>query len=387
MRILWVSPFLPHPEAPHAGGRAIYQWLSKLSENNDITLLCRLQEQELPQLDAIRPYCEEIQTITFDRRKSGLLDLFRIPFSYFRLGRIANRLSRSGRFDLLHVEYVETGLGIGRHVPIPRILIAHDELSKPARRRLALATELPMRAAHFVYWFLIGRLERRILRKFDRTLALSESDRHALLQLDPALQVGVLPIPVGIEPLRAARESNRLVFVGSMHRDVNVDAMLYFCREILPLIRNQWSNVRLSIVGNKPPPEILSLGEDPNIQITGFVPTLEPYYATATIFVAPLRIGGGIIVKILNAMAAGCPVVTTNIGNEGIGARPGVHLLTADEPEAFAQAVLTLLRDEKERIRLAENARAFVEPRFNIATTARVLEELYGEVSMKGALR
>ena len=300
---------------------------------------------------------------------------------------MANSLLRSGRFNLLHVEYVETGLGIGREVPIARILIAHDELSKPTRRRLALATNLPTRAAYFVYGFLIGRLERRILRKFDRTLALSESDRHTLLELDPTLQVGVLPVPVGIEPLRAARESNRLVFVGAMHRDVNVDAMLYFCREILPLIRNQWSNIRLSIVGNKPPPEILNLRKDPNIEITGFVPALEPYYATATIFVAPLRIGGGIIVKILNAMAAGCPVVTTSIGNEGIGARPGVHLLTADEPAAFAQAVLMLLRDEKERLRLAENARAFVEPRFNITTTSGVLEEVYREVSMKGALR
>lgn len=386
MKILWVSPFLPYPEVPHAGGRLIYHWLSRLAQRHEITLLCRLEGKERPKVEAIRPACKEVHLLEFDRPPTGLLQVLWIVASYVRLGYMANRLLRRERFDLLHVEYVETGLGIAARIPVPRILIAHDELSKPARRRVETSTGLLARLAAYLYWQAIRSLEQRICRKFDRILAASEQDRQIFLRLDSKLPVTVLPFhPVGIDPSKirnGPREPYRLLFAGAMHRDVNIDAMRYFCWEILPRIRQELPDVRLVIVGNEPPAEIRQLANDPGIQVTGFVTALEPYYGQATVFVSPLRIGGGIIIKNLDAMAAGCPVVTTSIGNEGIGATSGEHLLTADDPAAFAGAVMRLLRDEAERARLAENGRAFVQARFSLEATVRRLEEVYHQLSM-----
>jgi glycosyltransferase involved in cell wall biosynthesis len=109
------------------------------------------------------------------------------------------------------------------------------------------------------------------------------------------------------------------------------------------------------------------------------VPALEPYYARATLFVSPMRVGGGILLKNIDAMAAGCPVVTTSIGNEGVGATPGRDLVTADDPDAFARAVVRLLRDEDERRRLTEHGRQFVETRFSLDVTVKGLESAYRE--------
>jgi glycosyltransferase involved in cell wall biosynthesis len=132
--------------------------------------------------------------------------------------------------------------------------------------------------------------------------------------------------------------------------------------------------VTLTIAGGDPTPEVTRLAADPGVRITGFVDRLEPYYGRATVFVAPLRIAGGIAGKTLDALAAGCPVVTTTIGGEGLGATGGVHLLIADGPEAFAAAVVRLLRDAPLRSRLGDAARRFAEERYGPAVSAAALE-------------
>ncbi|MBI3752952.1 MAG: glycosyltransferase [Deltaproteobacteria bacterium] len=386
MKILWVSPFLPHPEAPHAGGQTIYRWLSQLARHHEITLLCRLEEKEVEMLKAnqigLIGHIRLISSV-FNRPSAGPLQSIKIAASYIRLGRMANRLLRKEDFDLLHVEYIETGLGINAHTSIPRILVAHDELSKPFQRKFALTTGILKRFTTYLYWRAIGSVEHHICRKFDRILVASEQDRKTLLGLNPMLPVTVLPHPIGIDISTigdTAREENSLLFVGAMHRDVNRDAMRYFCREILPLIRKEIPNVRLTIVGNGPPEDIIRLADSSGIMVTGFVPAIEPYYERAAVFVSPLRIGGGIIIKNLDAMAAGCPVVTTSIGNEGIGAAPCRDLLTADEPAAFAEAVVKLLMNKDERERLARNGQAFVLAHFSLESTVNLLEEAYQEM-------
>lgn len=381
MKILWVTPFLPDPDATHAGGRAIYQWLSRLGQRHEITLLCRVDSTEAQRGQALRSLCHEVHVLRFDR-PAGPLATFRIAASYFRLGRIAHRLLRGGGFDLLHVEYVESGVGLHGDLDVPAVLIAIDELAKPARRRFEIARGLAARVTAFLYWTAIRILERNICRKFDRILAASEYDRHLFHALDPRLSVATLPFPVGIDAdgvPAGAREVDHLLFVGAMHRDANIDAVRHFCAEIFPTIRRARPDVRLTIVGHRPPPEIRRLSHDPAIVVTGFVPRLEPYYARATVFVCPIRIGGGILLKNVDAMAAGCPVVTTSVGNEGIGATSGIHLVTADGAAAFAEATIRLLGEADERRRLADNARDFVRTRFSLEASVSRLEEAYRE--------
>jgi glycosyltransferase involved in cell wall biosynthesis len=377
MNILWVTPFLPRPDAAHAGGRALAQWVQWAAARHAVTLLARIEPAERAAAEALRPRLAGLHLLEFRRPPPGPLQALRIAASYARLGRAANRLVAAGGVDVLHVEYVEAGLTIAAGGAAPKLLVAHDELTRPARHRLALARTAGARAGGWLYWRVVDRLQRRIVRKFERILALSEHDRRALLAREPGLSIGVLPFPIGIDAGRlggGARADAELLFVGAMHRDANVDAMAYFRAAIWPRVRAEVPAARLTIVGADPPPALRRLAATEGVEVTGFVDALEPYYARATAFVAPLRIAGGIPGKTLDALAAGCPVITTTSGNEGLGATPGEHLLTADTPDDFAAAVVRALRDPDLRARLGRQGREFALARFALEASAAVLE-------------
>jgi len=381
MNILWVSPFLPALDAPHAGGRALARWIRWTAERHAVTLLCRVEPQERAAAEALRPGLAGLEVQEF-RRPDGPLALPRIAASYVRLGRAASRRLAGRGFDLLHVDYLETGLGVDRALPVPKLAIAIDELARPARHRLHLARGPRARAGAWLYWRAIERVQRRVCRTFDRILTLSEHDRRTLVAGDPSLSVGVLPFPIGIEPPAGlARESGAILFVGAMHRDANIDAVQWFHDAMLPRVRAAVPSARLTVAGADPPPAIRALAAEPGIEVTGFVDALEPYYARASVFVAPLRIAGGIAGKTLDALAAGCPVVTTTLGNEAFGATPGEHLLTADTPAEFAAAVVRLLDDADLRRRLGEGGRAFARARYDPAVSAAALEHEHARLA------
>lgn len=383
MKILWVSPFLPKPDASHAGGRALAQWVRWTAERHRVTLLCRIEPAERADAEAWRTHLAGLHLQEF-RRTSGVLTTVRIVASYARLGHAANALLAKDAFDLLHVDYLETGLGIDGARTIYKLAVAHDELVRPARHRLDRAGSPLTRLGARLYLSAIARVQRRVCRKFERILTLSEYDRRTLLAGDPRLSVGVLPLPIGIDPAQAAtatRDAAGLLFVGAMYRDANVDAVRHFCREILPRVRAEVPAVTLTIAGGEPAAEVRQLQNEPGVQVTGFVDTLEPYYGRATVFVAPLRIAGGIAGKTLDALAAGCAVVTTTIGNDGLGATPGMHLLVADTPTEFATAVVRLLRDPALRHQLGEAARRFAAENFGPAVSAAALEREHATVA------
>ena len=137
VRILWVSPFLPHPKARHAGGRGEYGWMAALAERHDITLVARMEPAERDAAIALRPGCRASHADL--RAPDGPLAAAAIVGSYVRLGRMAQRIQDAGDFDVVHVEWLETGLGMRRTSDVGRVNVAIDELTKPARRRAGLA--------------------------------------------------------------------------------------------------------------------------------------------------------------------------------------------------------------------------------------------------------
>jgi glycosyltransferase involved in cell wall biosynthesis len=359
------------------------QWLSRVSSTHDVTLLARVTTKELNQVADAGVGCANVHILKFDGRVDGPLALLRVVTSYIRLGRLANLICRRERFDLLHVEFVETGVAIAGHLPLPKVLVAHDELTKPARRRAALTVTASGRGAARAYLKIIERLQRRICQKFDRIFSLSEQDRLGFLAADPTLRVSTLPFPPGLDGQRVQDldlTGRDLLFVGAMHRAENADAVRYFHREILPLILLNVPDARLTIVGADPPKDILALARAPEVSVTGYVPDLITQYSRATVVVSPVRIGGGIIAKNIDAMAAGRALVTTSVGNEGIGAVPDEHLLIGDDAAAFAAAVVRLLLNQTERRLMAARARAFVETRFTLDACVGGLEEAYHEL-------
>jgi glycosyltransferase involved in cell wall biosynthesis len=156
-----------------------------------------------------------------------------------------------------------------------------------------------------------------------------------------------------------------ILFLASYkHRPVNVQAALWFYHQVFPLVRNAVPDARFIIAGYGPPAELLALAADPGVEVSGFVDDLDRCYKSAAVFVAPILTGGGIIVKILDALATGTPTVSTTFGNEGIGAVPGEDLLVADTPTDFAAAVIRLLRDPEYAARLGRHGRGFVDAHY-----------------------
>jgi glycosyltransferase involved in cell wall biosynthesis len=387
MNILWVSPFLPKIGATHAGGRAQAQWIRWTAERHRVTLLCRVEPEERGDAGRLAPYLDGLHLQEFGR-PSGPGATGRIAVSYVRLGRAANQVLRARDFDLLHVEYLETGLAIDHATRVPKLAVAIDELARPALHRLSLARGAAARTSAWLYWRVIRRLQSRICRKFDRILTMSEYDRRTLVNGDPTLSVGVLPVPCGLDLTRMRgipRATAEVLFVGAMNRDANIDAVRWFHDAILPRVKAEVADVRFTVAGAGPPAEIQRLAA-PGVEITGFVDALEPLHARATVFVAPLRIAGGTAGKTLDALAAGCPVVTTTVGNDGIGATPGEHLLVADAPADFAAAVTRLLREPALRERLGESARRFAAERYAPAVSAAALEREHQALAAAPAL-
>jgi len=174
------------------------------------------------------------------------------------------------------------------------------------------------------------------------------------------------------------RVSKTILFVGAMDRPVNIQAATYFITRVLPLIRKEIPDVQLYVVGNRPPDEIKAFGNnDQNVFVTGFVEDVKSYFLKATVFVAPLFIGGGIITKILDAMAAGLPAIITSIGNEGINALPEKDLLIANTPEDFGKKPLLILKDHKLWSAYSENGKAFVQKHYDWYKTVEQTENDY----------
>jgi GT2 family glycosyltransferase/glycosyltransferase involved in cell wall biosynthesis len=220
------------------------------------------------------------------------------------------------------------------------------------------------------------RRELAVYKQADLVLTVTADDKQALVKEDPQLNIAVVPnihsLPANIVP----RESRRdLLFVGGFSHTPNVDGMLYFCREILPLVLQKLPRTRLWIVGNAPPPEIVALASD-NVIVTGYALYLAPYLESALVSVAPLRFGSGMKGKIGEAMAWGIPVVTTTIGAEGMGLEEGVDALIADTPEDFAQSIIRLYQNPELWDSVAQNARKRVEREWSPDAVDKSLTEI-----------
>jgi glycosyltransferase involved in cell wall biosynthesis len=210
------------------------------------------------------------------------------------------------------------------------------------------------------------RRELRVYRRADLILTVTGNDRAEILRELPDARVAVIPNIHGVRntvPDFEHRKRHSLLFVGGFLHRPNVDAVLFFCRDILPLVRRALPDVKVAIVGGWPPREIMELQHD-GVAITGWVPDIVPYLDSHCAAIAPLRFGAGMKGKVGEALAAGLPMVTTSVGAEGMGLEHGRTALIADSPEGFADAVVQVCTDPVLHRRLSEEGRAHVRQRW-----------------------
>lgn len=381
MKILIITPFFPHASVHHAGGKFVYELIKHLYRRHDIYLFSRIEPHEIKFVKEMEALCKSIKPYRFKTpHDANPFKTLLITMSYLHLAVKANRIIRKENFDIVQVEYVETGLLIKRFKNTMMILDAHDVISKPAKRRYLSSRGYLQKASGWLKLQVIKRMEIYIAKKFDIIFTRSQIDKDILLNLDSNLKISVVPhlVEISKQPSNITREENVILFAGAMHRDVNIEAALFLDEKVLPMVQKEVKDVKLYIVGNNPPQRLKELAErDSRVEVTGFVQSILPYYQSATVFVTPLFVGGGIIAKNIEAMACSLPVVTTAIGNEGIGAVHGRDLLIAETPTEFAQAILYLLKNPEKREEIGKNGRKYVEKHFNIESVLGKIEEIY----------
>jgi glycosyltransferase involved in cell wall biosynthesis len=303
--------------------------------------------------------------------------------------RAFERLMATHRFDRMVCDFLVPAINLPYSLPCPSILFTHN-VEAEIWRRHALAAPVLRRVLYDQQWKRMRRFEGETLARFDRILAVSDTDRDTFRRLYPASgAVPVSVVPTGVDTAYFAPVSepapggsrSHLVFVGSMDWLPNEDAMLVFCRDVLPRIAAAVPDVTLSIVGRAPTARVRGLARDEAVDVTGRVDDVRPSLQAATVVIVPLRIGGGTRLKIFEAMAAGRAVVSTTVGAEGLEARPGRDLLVADGAEAFADAVVALLRDPARRLGIAQAGQRLVRERFDWSAVAGALEQAVVETT------
>lgn len=298
------------------------------------------------------------------------------------------RLLTHETFDAIQIEGVHLFSYVGRIrelAPGARLISDWHNLESELLARYA--ANAPSAARRLYAWRTTGllrRLERRLLHLCHAHTVCSERERRLLLEQAPQARIEVVGNGVDVEffsqPAPEQQQPRRtLVFVGSMDYHANIDAAVYFAREVWPEVRGRRPDLEFTIAGSRPTAEVLALGNLPGITVTGTVDDVRPYYRRALAVVVPLRVGSGTRLKVLEAMAAGAPVISTTLGAEGLAVAHGDNILLADSPQAMAGAAARLQENTPEWRRLVNSALELVKTKYDWAIIGGTLHKLYAE--------
>ena len=400
MRILYFSPRDCWPLTSGARLRDYYL-AREISRHAKLTYLGFARTAGLEMKSGRAGLDQELECILVPRRNTyspanlirglaGPLPVNILNFTTQGMRAELERILRSDRFDLVQME----GVHLYAYLPViaaapgrPRVIADWHNIESELIRRYSenLSPLLPKR------WYaartarLVETLEGSLLDKCDAHLVCSERERKVLLARSPAAQIRVVENGVDTaafvpQESQTKRQRRDLVFVGSMDYHANIDAAMYFSREIWPQLHALRPDLRFMIVGSRPTTEIVALGQQAGITVTGTVDSVAPYYEAALAAVVPLRVGSGTRLKVLESMAAGVPAISTRLGAEGLSVTDGKHLILADSAAEFTSAVTRLANDPAEWERIALAGRELVVRRYDWSGIGASLCEYYEEL-------
>ena len=422
LKILILSPYPPYP--PYGGGTMrIYQLLRGLATHHEVTCLTFAPSAEAERLLApLRNICQVLTVPGPDKRsiQQRFWTTFTSPLPDMALRNASatyvtalTKLLEIQDFDIVQVESIEMAgyLHIVSHPPGAKLGAAEPCSARPRRRypttildqfnaefmlqRRACLTDIhSVRRWHaalysLIQWLKLVRYEREKMRLCDVVVAVSKADQAILQQLAPMTQIGI--VPNGVDTTHFSRaalfdeqigtltfRAPVIVFSGTLDFRPNVDALIWFAREVLPHVRKVHRHVQVLVIGKHPVPALLRLASTHAIQIIGTVPDTRPYIAGAMVYIVPMRIGGGVRLKLLEALSMEAPVVSTTMGAEGIAElQTGTHCLLADTPIDFANAVLRLLNDTAFGQQLGATGRKLVREHYDWSVIIPRLDSIY----------
>jgi|ABEF01.1.fsa_nt_gi sugar transferase (PEP-CTERM/EpsH1 system associated) len=372
--LLFLNLRFPFP--PHRGDSIrAYNILRGLARQFRITLVTFYDDKrELEGLSALRDVCAEVRTVPRPRwggRARAAKSLFgSAPLQNglwysVEMQRTIDDALDTCQPDVVQAQFFRMGQYIS-DAPVPRLLDLGDALSLNLRRRAGREKNPALRWLTALEAARVTEFERAIVRDFDKAVVCSPVDRAAIQSADSDLGLEIIENGVDLDyytpgdPPPAA-EPPTMLFTGTMDYFPNTDAAYHLVQDVLPRVRERVGDARLLLVGANPPRGVRALAGEPGVVVTGRVPDIRPYFASADVFVSPMRCGSGTQNKNLEAMAMGLPVVTTTLGGAGVRAVEGEAMFRVDGAENLATRTVELMTDGDLRGAMRGHARAYVE--------------------------
>ena len=408
LRILFLTQVLPYPLNSGAKVRQ-YHMLRHLTRRHEVTLVSFTRDDDPPEaIEHLRGICHAVHPVPMRRspwrnvRAAARGVLTGLPMVVVRdetreMEATLQQLVAAHPFDAIHADQLSMAWWgrlaarmAGPHRPCT-LLDEHNAIYLLARRMADTEPNPWRRIVTAREARAFARYERDMCRFFDAVLAVSQEDREHLLALfsrkeREALAAKFSVVPICVDPEQVSPVVHRdsdvptVLHLGTMFWPPNVNGVLWFAREVLPLIHQQVPDARFVVVGKDPPAAVQALAADPRVQVTGYVDDPTPYLEAAKAFVVPLHAGGGMRVKIVDAWLWGLPIVSTPIGAEGIEIRDGENILIAEDARAFAQATLSLLTNQDLNQKLRIGGRAWVESRYAWQVVYQEVDAVYSRL-------
>jgi polysaccharide biosynthesis protein PslH len=390
-RVLVCAPFPPRLDGRHGGSRALAQFLGRLARRHSVALVALKSDDEPGVDDGLRNVCDVVEEVAIPRVEKSVSARLnnRIRMRAALLGGIPTwaaertakdfgarlqELVRWWRPDVVQFEYRVTGQFLpALDGSVPCLLVEHDPVSSEGTVP-SLLSPLETRA-----WRSLGR---SVSRRVDSLVVFTEHDRELVSELSGTAPITCIPLTYDLPPAPlnpAGANDFEVLSVGSFIHPPNVDAALWLAEEIFPAVRARIPAATLRLVGSHAPPSILSL-PGPGVSVSTDVPNVLPYLDAAAVVVAPVRTGGGMRVKVLEALAYGKAVVATRLGLEGVDVEEGVEVVIADTAEDIAAAIVDLLTDRERRATIAGAARAWAKENLDPDSQVKAYERLYASL-------
>ncbi len=399
-----MTPYLPTP--PRFGGqRRLHGLMAEVARKHEVLSLSFVDpdEDNDESLRATGSYCRRVVTVPnrllgaggTEKRLRQLRSLFGLRSYEYAINRMrAMQAALDGmlaeeQLDVVQVEFSQMAVyRFARKDGRPRLCLDEHNIEYDVLRRTAGAdVGFVRRAYNAIDWRKLRAEERSAWRRFDGCVVTSARDEELLGRDAPKVRTAVVPNGVDIDsfvPSEAPPEADTVLFFGAINYYPNTDGLLFFLREAWPALKARRPGVRLRIVGPKPPPSIASW-PDPSVEVVGYVDDVRTEIARAAAIVAPLRIGGGTRLKVLEAMALGKAIVSTTLGAEGIDAAHEREVLIADDGEGLALQLARVLGDDALARRLGSAARKLAVDRYSWRAATDSLLQFYDRIGASAA--
>jgi glycosyltransferase involved in cell wall biosynthesis len=399
-KILFLTHLFPYP-LNNGGYIRTYNLLRYLGQRYDLDFISFLYKPEnINQIEFLKPFCRDIKVIPLKRKRIFPYFLSSLikskPYMYLRdysqdMATIIDRKMINNNYDIIFEEQLWIS-GYIRDTNSSYRIYANQLIGEAIIDRFGThQKDILIKILALIEARKLRKLERETCSNADMTLTISDEEKRIIESWGlPSEKITTVPMGVDTDkfkPLNLNYNSNNIINLGLARWPPNVDGILHFYNDIYPRVRKACPDAHLFIVGSDPPSKIRELGRDDGVTVTGFVEDLDSFLVNTGAFILPLRVGGGVKVRMLNALAMGLPVVSTTLGAEGIAVSHGKDVLLADSPDDFADAVIEVLTNPNQKLSLCKNGPLLVKKKYTWDAIYARLDHVFEKVETSIASR